>query len=448
MAFACAVLFAAAAAASAPAPSGPPLSLRDAVNLALTHAFSARIASYREASASAKVGEAWVAFLPDVTGVVVDNAYQNTVNSNYVGLKPPPTPGATPFPIPSSELHGTQTEADINAQYVLLSSTRRLNLKAAQLARDSQRNQTENARRQVIRDTARAYLQVVQADALLRLADQDVARRRQHLDEASALVKAGKRAEYEVIRAEADLAASEASLVDAKNQARVARSTLAQTVGTSLPLDFAAEPPAPPVDPRKQKPREAQADMIQNSLQKRPDVESAEYDATAAQVGVEQQRRAYLPSLSLFARYTKYPSPASTDLIDSSWTYGGQLTIRFSDMLTNAYRERDARAQAHLQAVVADQTRVAVSLDVERAMLEVDRATEVQASQQKALDAAQRNYDSVAARYHLGVATQTEQIDAEAALVEVETNAAKADIALRTALWNLRYEMGEPLDVE
>ena len=113
----------------------------------------------------------------------------------------------------------------------------------------------------------------------------------------------------------------------------------------------------------------------------------------------------------------------------------------------NFYRDRDARAQARLQDVVADQTRVAVSLDVERSMLEVDRATEVAASVSKSLAAARRNYETASERYRLGVGSQTEQIDAEATLVEAEVNAAKADVGLRTALWNLRYEMGEPLDV-
>ncbi|HVO32038.1 MAG TPA: TolC family protein [bacterium] len=422
-----------AAAATSAAEPGAHLSLHDAVGMALQHAFSARIAEYKETSADAKVAEARVAFLPDLSADYSENRYDDSLR----GI-------ARAAGVSSS---GRETEADLNAQYTLISSTRRLNLKAAQLARESQQGQTESAKRQVIRDTARAYLQVVQADALLHLAEQDVARRQRHREEAEALVKAGKRAEYEVIRADADLAAAEAQRVDAKNAARTARSTLAQTVGAALPLDFVAESPAPPVDPRTEKKSQVAPELIRDSLNRRADVKAAEDDAESARVGVERQRRAYLPTVSLFARYTKYPNPGPTDFVDSQFMYGGQITIRFSDMLTNAWRERDARAQARLQAVVADQTRVAVSLDVERAMLEVDRAVEVKASVEKSLAAAQRNYETAAERYRLGVASQTEQIDAEVTLVSAEADAAKADVGLRTALWNLRYEMGESLDV-
>lgn len=427
-------------ATAAPVVAGPTLTLKDAVGLALQHAFSTRIAGFREASAEAKVGQARVGFVPDLSADLTENAYSRVVNRKYVGF----SGGAT---IPGSALYGKSLQADVNANYVLISTTRRLDLKSAKLARDAQFQSSETAKRQVIRDVARAYLQVVQADALKRLADQDVARRTRHHQEAEALVRAGKRADYEVIRADADLAASEANQIEAKNGARLSRSTLAQTVGTSLPLDFTADPPAPPVDPRGEKTGSATADMIGDTLKKRADIRAAEFDAESARVNVDRNVRRYLPTLSLFARYTKYPAPSRFDTFDSSLTYGGQLEVRFSDTLTNVYRERDARAQARLQAVVADQTRTAVSLDVERAMLEVDRATEVAGSVQKSVEAARRNYQTASERYRLGVGSQTEQIDAEAALVEAEVNAAKADVGVRTALWNLRYEMGESLDV-
>jgi outer membrane protein len=425
-----------AAPAHAAEPAGPTLTLKAAVALALQHAFSARIAAYRDASAEAKVAEARVGFLPDLSAELTQNYSDRHFNPHYVSAIPPGYP-----------TYQTSTQADFSANYVLISSTRRLDLRSAQLARESQERNTEVAKRQVIRDTARAYLQVVQADQLKRLAEQDVARRTRHRDEAEALVKAGKRADYENIRAEADLSGAEATLVEARNSARLARSTLAQTIGTAIPLDVVAEPPAPPVDPRGEKKGTVSQELIVDSVQRRADVRATQYDAEAAHVNVSRNTRHFYPTLSVFARYSYLPTASNSDLIDSSLTYGGQLQILFSDNLKNFYRERDARAQARLQDVVADQTRVAVSLDVERAMLEVDRATEVSASVAKSRDAAQRNYETASERYRLGVGSQTEQIDAEAALVEAEVNAAKADVGLRTALWNLRYEMGEPLDV-
>jgi outer membrane protein TolC len=112
----------------------------------------------------------------------------------------------------------------------------------------------------------------------------------------------------------------------------------------------------------------------------------------------------------------------------------------------NLWRVRAARDDARSARVAAEQTRVAVSLDLQRAALEVDRATEVLAANQKSLAAARRNFDAVEERYRLGVASQTEKIDSESALVSAETDAVKADVAWRTALWSLRYEMGESLD--
>jgi outer membrane protein TolC len=418
---------------------GPSVSLKDAVVLALNHAFSARIATYREASAAARVGEAQVAFVPDFSASLNDSGYSRYPNPNYIY-----TP---PGGIPKNERYGKSLQADLNANYVLLNTTRRLDLQAAQLTRESQGKSTEAAKRTVVRDTARAYLQVVQSDALLRTAEQDVTRRQHHKDEANALVRAGRRAEYEVIRADADLAAGEANLIEVKNNVKISRSTLAQVIGTALPLDFVATSPAPPVDPRTTRAGESADQMISASVKARPDVQAAQDDADVAHIGYNRSNRAFFPSLSLYARYSKFPTPAGIDAVDSSFTYGALLEIRFSTVLNNLYATKDTLAQAHLQAVVADQTRVAVSLDVERAMLELDRYAEVKAATMKSLEAARRNYETAAERYRLGVATQTEQVDAESGLVDAEVNAVKSDVGYRTALWNLRFEMGVSLDV-
>lgn len=434
------------------APGAPLLTMKDAIALALRHAFPSRIAGFREAAAAARVGEAWVAFAPDLSASISGNAYQVLPNQNYQVRA-----GDEVISVPQEDTVGsTDWEASATASYVLLSTTRRLNLAAARLQRDGLAADNEEAKRAVVRDTAGTYLRVVESDALLRLAEQDVARRTRHLAESRALVAAGKRAEFEVLRAEAELATAEAARVEAKNGARIARATLAQVVGKELPLDFATERPAPPEDPRGGKSGpDAARGIVPDSLARRPDVRAAAASAEVARIGVRTMDRRYAPTLSLFARYSRPILGTNDDpLYGDVWEFtreqyvwGGTLEIRFSDMLANRWRSKAARAESRLAAVVEDQTRVAASLEIERASLEVDRATEVSAATAKSLDAARRNYESTSERYRLGVATQTERVDAEAALVEAEVNAAKADVGYRVALWNLRYQMGETLDV-
>ena len=426
-----------ATAADAPAPAQT-LAMRDALGLALQYAFPSRIAQFREAAAAARVGEARVAFLPDVSAGLSQNASERDIKRLYAGTIP---------------RHSDSLQGDVTASYVLLSTTRRLDLLAARVNEKGLAAATEDAKRAVIRDTARAYLGVVQADALLRLAEQDLTRRTRHVEETKALVRAGKRADYEVLRADAELATSEASAIEARNGARLARATLAQVVGKELPIGFATEQPAPPADPRKGKSgAEAARAIVADSLVRRPDVQAAGAEAEIARLSFARNERRYLPTLSLFARYDRvidqYDDPLDDfqSPYDTSYAWGGQLEVRFTDMLANRYRSQASRAEARAARVVEDQTRVAASLEIERASLELDRATEVSAATAKTLDATRRNYEVTSERYRLGVATQTERVDAEAALVEAEVNAAKSDVGYRIALWNLRYEMGEPLD--
>lgn len=428
---------------AAPA-TAPVLTLRDAVGLALQYAFPSRIAGFRESAAAARVGEARVAFLPDFSASVSHNASDRFVNQSYT-----PQGGTAPIQGLPEKVYQNSTDADLSASYVLVSTTRRLDLKAAQALQQGLSASTEDSRRAVVRDTARAYLVVVQADALLRLAEQDLSRRTRHVEETRALVRAGKRADYEILRAEAELATSEASAVEARNGARIARATLAQVVGKELPIGFATETPAPPADPRAGKRgAEAARSIVADSLARRPDVRAAGADAEIARLTFSRVERRFLPTVSVFARYNRLLDLADEDPYAETYVWGGTLEIRFSDMLMNRYRSQAARSEARLARVVEDQTRVAASLEIERASLELDRATEVSAATAKSLDATRRNYESTSERYRLGVATQTERVDAEAALVEAEVNAAKSDVGYRTAIWNLRYEMGETLDAQ
>lgn len=435
--------FSAASPALAQAPDaspGPVLGMRDAIGLALQYAFPSRIAGFREAGASARVGQARVAFLPDLSASISRQASERELNDEFNSFG-------------NSPRHSESTVADFSASYILLNTTRRLDLMSAKVQQRGLSASTEDAKRAVIRDTARTYLLVVQSDALLRLAEQDLTRRTRHVEETKALVRGGKRADYEILRAEAELATSEASAVEARNGARIARATLAQVVGKELPLGFATETPAPPGDPRSGKRGpEAARGIVGDSLARRPDVRAASADAEIARLSFVKAERRYLPTLSVFARYNRYLdryAGGGADFAspyDSTFTWGGQLEVRFSDMLANRYRSQASRAEVRLARVIEDQSRVAASLEIERASLELDRATEVSAATAKSLDATRRNYESTSERYRLGVATQTERIDAEALLVEAEVNAAKSDVGYRIAIWNLRYEMGETLD--
>lgn len=429
-------------AAPTPTPAGAVLTLPDAINLGLAHAFGARIAAFREEAAAERVGAARTAFLPDLTLNVDDSAYQQHINPDYVNAA-----ALRALNQGRSQVWNSTPNGTVDARYTLLSSTRRLDLEAARLSREAQSAANETARRQVVRDVARAYLQVVQADALLKLAEEDVLRRKHGLDEAHALVSAGKRADFEVIRAEADLASAEATHVQRKNDVRLSRQTLSEVCGSPLPLDFTAQTPEPPSDPRGSGVGPGiPSSTVDDVLKKRPEVRGAAADAASAKVSWQRDNRRFVPTLQLFADYNRILTPRPIDAYDQTLSYGGQLTVRFSDMTANWYRTRASRSEARLAQVTADQTRVSVSLDVERAALEADRAAEVLAASKKASDAARRNYEVAEERYRLGVATQTERIDAEASLVEAEANAARADVDYRTTLWNLRYEMGEPLE--
>lgn len=145
----------------------------------------------------------------------------------------------------------------------------------------------------------RAYLDVVQAEALIAVEEQNVALAERRHSQAQAFYEVGETTRVDVLRAEADIKAAQRRLVVAR-QARVAAAGELR-VALALDGEFSVEEPEAGVIP----PVPDLETLVARAREARPDLRQARQAVEIAGLQVKQEKGAYLPVVSAQAGYVK-----------------------------------------------------------------------------------------------------------------------------------------------
>ena len=216
-------------------------------------------------------------------------------------------------------------------------------------------------------------------------------------------------AELDVVRARADLAATEGDLRALDRRRADLEHALAVLVG-EVPSTFAVAErqwtTALPVIP---------AGVPSTVLTRRPDVSAAQRSMQAAQARVGLAQTAWFPAISLTAS-GGYASPQLSDLFSiaaRSWAIGALLALPLFD---GGRREAGVQnAVAELEASVAsyrEQILVAFR-DVEDQLSALRLLAQQAAAQSRAVTASERATVLSASRYRSGLASQLDLLDAQ-----------------------------------
>ena len=332
-----------------------------------------------------------------------------------------------------------ETRSDIALRQTVFDSGQR-EVSAAQARRAveaAQQAYRETVQQKVLGVTT-AYYELLRRAALQRVAEANIQRAQQTVDVVKAQVEVGVAAQKDVLQAEAELANAQVSLIQARNQVRLAEASLRSElgIGQEMPLQVAevgneeAEqlPPLVSLD-----------EYLREAFAQRPDYQRQ-------RVGSEIQR------LSL--RLAEIQAGIQ---VQSDFTYGRRIepdpgdTRSFSVIATYplfdggatraAVREARAGYDSALQQL--EQLKLTVRLDVEQAYLTRAEAQERLHAAKKALEAAQVNYQAALESRKDGVSSLIEVINAQVALVNAETNYVQAIYDLLAADARLQRAIGK-----
>jgi len=235
---------------------------------------------------------------------------------------------------------------------------------------------------------------------------------------------AGTVPQFNVLRAEVELANARPKLIRVRNFHRIAKNNLANLLGCDLPKDAGKDLPLQLSGTLETEPRTVDlAASIAQALERRPELAALRKAGQLRREGIVNARGGYKPGVEIFAGYGWRNSQFTDDLTRDvhGWNAGAQLTWDLFDGGLTRGKVTEARAlHAKSEEEVTDATR-RVELEVRTAYSNLIEAREVLESQKKVQEAAEEALRLARARTEAGTGTQLDVLGAQTALTEART---------------------------
>jgi outer membrane protein TolC len=390
-----------------------PLSLKRAVQIALTPEGSPRVALAEESirQSQAGIAQARAAFLPDIEGSVSDQ--NETVNLKSFGLNFQLPFGLT-FPSLAGPFSVFDARATANQSVFDFSSIRKY--QSSKVSVEASKADAETTRNQVSDTVARAYLACLRADAT-------VVTQQANVDLSDALLKladrqktAGTGLAIEVTRAQVQLANDRQNLLVAENDRRKAVLQLLRAMGLNLDArieltDKLAYQPVDvgPMEAALEKARKERAEL--KAQAKRQEIAKLNYGSVKAE---------RLPSLSAFGNY----GANGPGIVGSLPTRDVGITLKVPvfDGGRREARCAESLSQLRQEEIRSRDVKQQVELDVRLALDSIKSAASQVDTAREGLTLAENELAQARRRYEGGVANSVEVTDAQTRLDRARDN--------------------------
>lgn len=415
-----------------------PLSLQDAVRLALENNPAIRVAAAGQDQAQAKQSEARAGYLPRLDYVEsiergnnpvyvfgsLLTQHQFTAGNFDLGLLNRPD-ALTNF---RSALLLEQTIYD--------GGQTRLGVQAAGLGRQLAEQQTRRTSAELTLAVAQSYYGAVLAAASLRTAEEALATAQADLRSAEARLAAGVTTEADALAFRVQLAERMEHRIRAANQVSLAQATLNDLLGRpldtawTLPVDFGPPPASVTSLADYESGATARPEGLQADLSR--DLSSTQRRLASA---------SYLPQVGFRGGF-EVDRQAFGSRGGSNWMAG--VTLRFNFFKGGADRARVAGAEAAQRRSEAERERIHSSLKLEarRAFLDLQAAAQRVTVAAAIVDQATESHRIVQDRYQAGLSNATELLRAGTALLAARTQRLTALHDQRVAAARLEFAAG------
>ncbi len=395
-----------------PAQEGRPLSLPEAVTMALERSPQLRAARNAALAAEAQVAAAQAALGPSGTLLASSS-----------------TSGA-----------GTGYQVSALVSYLLYDGgVREAQIRQLQAQARAARAQAAAVENQVAVSAVQAFMNTVLSQQLIALRQQVVTQVRLQVEGARARVNAGTAPQADVVAAEAQLAAAEVRLLEAQADFASNREALRALLGldSAIPLTLTAPGTPPPLD--------LSEDEAARRALARPEVLRAEANVAAAEAALAVAMFQGGVAVTLDGRYTLVGSGATPP---GSWSVGASVSVPVADGAQRQARVEAARASLEAARASLEQERLEARRDALQARLAYLAAAAREQAARRAVEAATEALRVAQGRYQAGVGSLLEVAAAQTQFATVQESLLQAQAARWTSFAALRRAVGMPVLAE
>jgi outer membrane protein len=269
-----------------------------------------------------------------------------------------------------------------------------------------------------------AYYDVLLAVQQITVQEASVALLTNELSDTVRRFDAGTVPRFNVLRAEVELANARPKLINARNRFRISKNNLANLLGLNvppgtfedIPLNVSGKLEAESFD--LELPR-----AVSLALEQRSELGALRKTEALRKEDIVTAKAGYKPVLQGYVGYDVHNSILSSDLttIDNGWIAGVQLSWNLFDGLRTQGRVKEATANYERAGIDLDDKARGIELEVRTAYSNFIEAREVLESQKKVVEEAEEALRLARARSEAGTGTQLDVLSAQTALTEART---------------------------
>jgi outer membrane protein TolC len=414
------------------------LTLDEAIRIGKDQSKTMKASSMKVEAASAKASETKTALFPSLK---LEAGYKRLSDVDPFQVSLP----IFPTPVTISPVVLDNYNLKVSLQQPLFTGFRlRSNARAAELSATAAEFDHRSDEADLVLNIKSAYWMLYQTLEVKKLVDENVNRLDTHVKDTEALMNAGIATRNDLLKIQVQRSNARLTQIDAAHDVQVAMMSLNNIIGQPLDTEVQlASAPTEGANGQGTLPR----DLIQKAFTSRPDLQSMQYRVKSGEASVTAAKGNWWPQLFFTGSYF-YNRPnaryqPTRDEFKSTWELGVQLQFDLWNWGATGFQSEQAMTQLHQTEYLYDQMKDNISLEVTRYQLQVQRSNEKIEVAKTAIAEAEENARSTSDKYKNGLATSSDLLDADVALLQAKTNLTGALIEHEIAQARLARAVGE-----
>ena len=261
---------------------------------------------------------------------------------------------------------------------------------------------------------------------------------------------AGTVPQFDVLRAQVELANERPRLIQAKNDYRIGKDKLLNLLAVHLPNTIDTDFTLQLSDTLDEKPYDIDLPhAMTKALAKRPELQASKKAEALRREDVKTAKAGYKPTAQLYGGYQWNSLPYEDNLNDDlhGWIAGAQLSWNIFDGRATHGRIVEAQARFEKAKLEVDESGRQIELDVRTAYSTYIEAKEVLESQKLVQEQAQEALRLAEARHAAGTSTQLDVLSAQTALTQARTTQVQALHDYAVARSRLQRALGDDMEI-
>jgi len=287
-----------------------------------------------------------------------------------------------------------------------------------------------------------AYWNVYKAEKFRDVVDENVGQIKAHLNDAQNLFNEGLATRNDVLKIQVQLAEAELRQIDSRNQVRLSKINLSNTIGIPLSEEIGIKDEIKPAQDRA-----VELDVfMESAYSKRPELKALDYRIQAGENGVTLARSGWYPQLFLTGNYN-YAQPNQRifpleEKFKDTWDVSVALQWDIWNWGTTSNQTDQAKALLEQARESYLSVKDAIALEVTQNYLNLLQAKEKIFVAENSISQAQENYRVTNEKFKNGLVLSSELLDAEVLLLQANTNHIQALVDYELAKARLEKSSG------